>query len=56
MPQFLVAIQHPENYELPVDAEAMVRDIRALNRGDDRCRGEGFRRWAATVGEGEIGA
>jgi len=32
MPQYLVAIQHPENYELPVDAEAMTRDIRALNR------------------------
>jgi hypothetical protein len=31
MPQYLVAIQHPENYELP-DAEAMIRDIRALNR------------------------
>lgn len=32
MPQFLVAIQHPDNYELPVDAEAMIRDISALNR------------------------
>ena len=32
MPQYLVAIQHPENYELPVDAEAMMRDISALNR------------------------
>ena len=32
MPQYLVAIQHPENYELPVDAEAMIRDINALNR------------------------
>jgi hypothetical protein len=32
MPQYLVAIQHPENYELPVDAEAMLRDISALNR------------------------
>src|SRR5215469_9340126 len=32
MPQYLVAIQHPENYELPADAEAMTRDIRALNR------------------------
>ena len=31
MPQFLVAIQHPENYELP-DPEAMMRDIGALNR------------------------
>lgn len=32
MPQFLVAIQHPENYEPPADAEAMMRDIHALNR------------------------
>ena len=32
MPQYLVAIQHPENYELPEDAEAMMRDISALNR------------------------
>jgi hypothetical protein len=32
MPQFLVAIQHPENYQLPVDAEAMTRDIVALNK------------------------
>ena len=32
MPQYLVAIQHPENYELPADAEAMTRDIRAPNR------------------------
>ena len=32
MPQYLVAIQHPEDYEPPVDAEAMMRDISALNR------------------------
>jgi hypothetical protein len=32
MPQFLVAIQHPENYQLPPDAELMTRDISALNR------------------------
>jgi hypothetical protein len=32
MPQYLVAIQHPENYELPVDVDAMMRDISALNR------------------------
>lgn len=32
MPQYLVAIQHPENYELPADAEAMISDISALNR------------------------
>lgn len=32
MPQYLVAIQHTDNYELPADAEAMMRDISALNR------------------------
>ena len=32
MPQYLVAIQHRENYEPPVDSEAMMRDISALNR------------------------
>ena len=32
MPQYLVAIQHPDNYELPADAEAMMRDIHALNK------------------------
>jgi len=34
MPQYLVAVQHPENYELPVGAEGetMMRDIGALNR------------------------
>ncbi len=32
MPQYLLAIQHPENYQLPEDAEAMMRDISALNR------------------------
>jgi hypothetical protein len=34
MPQYLVAIQHPENYQMPVGAEgeAMMRDISSLNR------------------------
>jgi hypothetical protein len=34
MPQYLVAIQHPDNYELPVGAEGeeMIRNIGALNR------------------------
>ena len=32
MPQYLVAIQHPANYELPADAAAMMSDISALNR------------------------
>ncbi|MES2392394.1 MAG: YciI family protein [Acidobacteriota bacterium] len=34
MPQFLVAIQHPDNYQLPEgpEGEAMIREISALNR------------------------
>ena len=34
MPQFLVAIQHPNEYQLPsgAEGEAMVREIGALNR------------------------
>lgn len=32
MPQYLVAIQHPDIFELPADADAMMRDISALNR------------------------
>jgi hypothetical protein len=31
MPQFLVAIQHPENYDASLEGEAMIRDIGALN-------------------------
>lgn len=34
MPQFLVAVQHPNHYQLPqgAEGEAMIRDIHALNR------------------------
>lgn len=31
MPQFLVAIQHPDNYDPSLEGEAMIRDIGALN-------------------------
>ncbi len=31
MPQYLVAIQHPENYDPSREGEAMTRDISALN-------------------------
>ena len=31
MPQFLVAIQHPDNYDPSLEGEAMVRDIGVLN-------------------------
>ena len=31
MPQYLVAVQHPENYDASLEGEAMIRDISALN-------------------------
>jgi hypothetical protein len=31
MPQYLVAIQHPENYDPSLEGGAMMRDIGALN-------------------------
>jgi hypothetical protein len=31
MPQFLVAIHHPDNYDPSSEDEAMVRDIDVLN-------------------------
>ena len=35
MPQYLVAIQHPENYDPSLEGEAMIRDIGALNEAMD---------------------
>jgi hypothetical protein len=35
MPQYLVAIQHPDNYDPSLEGEAMVRDIGALNKEMD---------------------
>ena len=35
MPQYLVAIQHPDNYDPSLEGEAMIRDIRALNEEMD---------------------
>lgn len=32
MPQYLVAIHHPDNYDPSVEGEAMVRDITSLNK------------------------
>ena len=32
MPQYLVAIHHPDNYDPSVETEAMTEDIHALNR------------------------
>lgn len=31
MPQYLVAIQHPDNYDPSQEDEAMIREIHALN-------------------------
>ena len=35
MPQYLVAIQHPENYDPSLEGEAMISDIGALNEEMD---------------------
>ena len=35
MPQYLIAIQHPENYDPSLEGEAMIRDIGALNEEMD---------------------
>jgi hypothetical protein len=44
MPQFLVAIQLPDNYDPSLEDEAMVRDIDVLQRRDGGCRCEVLRR------------
>jgi hypothetical protein len=35
MPQYLIAIQHPNNYDPSLEGEAMIRDIGALNKEMD---------------------
>lgn len=35
MPQFLVAVQHPNNYDPSLEGETMIRDIGALNQEMD---------------------
>lgn len=35
MPQYLVAVQHPEKYDPSLEGEAMIRDISALNEEMD---------------------
>jgi len=35
MPQYLVAIQHPEDYDPSLEGEAMIREIGALNEEMD---------------------
>jgi hypothetical protein len=32
MPQYMVAVQHPDNYDTSLEGEAMIREISALNR------------------------
>lgn len=32
MPQYLVAVQHPDNYDPSLEGEAMMRDIGAVNQ------------------------
>ncbi len=35
MPQYLVAIHHPDNYDPSLEGDAMIRDIGALNQQMD---------------------
>ncbi len=35
MPQYLIAVQHPINYDPSLEGEAMIRDIAALNEEMD---------------------
>jgi hypothetical protein len=35
MPQYLVAIHHPDDYDPSLEGEAMIRDIHALNEEMD---------------------
>jgi hypothetical protein len=35
MPQYLVAIQHPDDYDPSLEGEAMIRDIHVLNEEMD---------------------
>ena len=35
MPQYLIAIQHPEHYDPSLEGEAMIREISALNKEMD---------------------
>jgi hypothetical protein len=32
MPQYLVAVHHPDNYDPSLESEATIRDISALNK------------------------
>ena len=41
MPRYLIAIQHPENYDPSLEGEAMIRDISALKQ-EMHAAGAGF--------------
>jgi hypothetical protein len=54
MPQYLVAIQHPNNYDASLEGEAMIRDIGALNQEMDAAGAKVVRRWPGTGSQREI--
>jgi len=48
MPQYLVAVYHPDNYDPSTESEAMVEEIHALNR---ELIAAGVRRYACGLGK-----
>lgn len=52
MPQYLVAIQLPDNYDPSLEGEEMIRDIHALNEELDAA---GVRLFAGGFGTGKQG-
>ena len=56
MPQYLVAIQHPDNYDPSLEGEAMIRDIGALNEEMDAAGARFFAGGLESASHGEIAA
>jgi hypothetical protein len=56
MPQYPVAIQHPNNYDPSLEGEEMVRDIDMLNEEMGGCRCQVLRRRPAIGAPREITA
>ena len=54
MPQFLVAIQHPENYDPSQEGEEMIGDISALNREMDAAGARFFAGGLESPVQGEV--
>lgn len=50
MSQYLIAIQHPENYDPSLEGEAMMRDIGALNKEMDTAGARFFAGGLESVG------